>query len=190
MLPALQAPHRKLFQLFSPPSSCWVTQEASAPLPAGFSFQVSAKSIASAGATQLSRSAGCFCSRQKLRIFPPRKIQGDFGHLGGILAILGGILATQGGGISAHPRVALPEELEASRSSIPIPAGGDRETHATINGAKMHHRPQRVLGHVSPTPQPTGRQPGVFLVGCKHQGGKSLPGDPSLCSAGSREPGA
>lgn len=63
---AMQAPHPEpfqLFQMFSPPPSCWVAQEASAPFSAGFSFQVSAKAITSMGSAF--PLAGCFCSEQK-----------------------------------------------------------------------------------------------------------------------------
>lgn len=75
------------------------------------------------------------------RIFPPGKIWGDFGHPGGMLA---------------HPRDALPEELEAGGNSIPIAAGGNGEVCTTINGAEMCRRPQHPLGCVTPHLSPLG----------------------------------
>lgn len=112
----------QLFQMFSPPPSCWVAQEASVPLSAGFSFQVSAKPITSMGAAPLSSLQAATAASKNYRSSHAEKYRG-------IYAILEGFWSSWEGfwppwGIVAHPRDVVPEELEAEGNNILILAVG------------------------------------------------------------------
>lgn len=178
----MQAPHPESFQLlqmFSPSPSCWVAQEASAPLSVLPSPSRSAKPITSMGAAPLFSLQAASAVSKNYRSSHTQKYRGiyaileGFGHPGRDFGHLGGFWPTQ-------------EMLCQRRWRL---MGTAFSSWLWGKGDLHHCKWGSDTLPVSPKLQPAGRQTGVFLVGCEILGVLRLPRGPSSCPAGSRKPG-